>query len=111
MRLIDADAIIKELNSAKTRFDVGENAEKTIEVGGSEFIDAVNKFFIKVLEKAQTIDAQPVARGKWVKNKEESEKLVEPVYDCSACNNYEAWGEYERHSYCPNCGAKMDLEG
>lgn len=29
---------------------------------------------------------------------------------CRDCNIYGEWADGEKWSYCPNCGAKMDLE-
>lgn len=47
--------------------------------------------------------------GKWIENKEESEKHIEPIFICSACENMEAWGYIEKNTYnfCPHCGADM----
>ena len=53
-------------------------------------------------------DVVEVVHGEWVKNEEESQKHIEAIYFCSACQNWEAWGETEKYNYCPNCGAKMD---
>lgn len=55
-----------------------------------------------------TVDAEPIKHGHWVKDEIESEKHVEPIFYCSACENWEAWGYTELTNYCPNCGAKMD---
>lgn len=48
-------------------------------------------------------------QGKWIENKEESEKHIEPIFICSACENMEAWGYIEKNTYnfCPHCGADM----
>ena len=48
-----------------------------------------------------------VVHGEWVKDEEASMETLEAIYVCSACHNFEAWGETERYNYCPNCGAKM----
>lgn len=56
-----------------------------------------------VVRKKQSAD--PVKHGKWVVN--EQDVL------CSRCNNesgYNAWGANAFSTYCPHCGAKMDLE-
>ena len=53
-------------------------------------------------------DVEPVRRGKWIKNEELSSNHVEPIFLCSNCNNFEAWGFTECYPYCPNCGARMD---
>ena len=45
--------------------------------------------------------------GRWIEDKELSAKHIEKIYRCSACENFEAWGETEKYNYCPNCGAKM----
>jgi NADH pyrophosphatase NudC (nudix superfamily) len=58
------------------------------------------------------LEAQPDAEekhGKWEIDEKESATHVEMIYTCSACRNYDAWGECEKTKYCPNCGAKMDL--
>lgn len=56
-------------------------------------------------------NAVPVVHGRWVHNDEYV--LWAEKYVCSVCNcNAPSDGDY-RHNltdYCPNCGAKMDLE-
>jgi hypothetical protein len=61
------------------------------------------------LADAPTIDAVPVVHGRWI------ETLVPDGYvqkasrmrkQCSVCG----WTNACRYKYCPNCGAKMDLE-
>lgn len=52
-----------------------------------------------------SVDAVEVVRGEWELI---DSQHIEKVYLCTACENYEAWGEYEKTRYCPNCGAKMD---
>lgn len=49
-------------------------------------------------------------RGKWIKDEEQSQKHVEAIYTCSACHNFDAWGVTELYPYCPNCGAKMEVQ-
>lgn len=48
--------------------------------------------------------------GKWILDEEESKKHIEPIYICSACKNYEAWGNTEKTPFCPNCGARMESD-
>ena len=48
----------------------------------------------------------PVVHGQWIEKKK---YIFGTMYDCSICgnrilNNGHSW------NYCPNCGAKMDLE-
>ena len=62
---------------------------------------------IKMFPAADVVE---VKHGKWQLDKEKSKGHVENIYICSSCGICEAWGETEKTSYCPNCGAKMDLE-
>lgn len=65
-------------------------------------------------ENAPTIDAVPVVHGTWIDlRKDDADFEIE----CSACGETLGLGD-ERQTpsevglnYCPNCGAKMDLEG
>lgn len=54
------------------------------------------------------IDVAPVRHGYWIRKEwaEESEGLLIDNYECSACKG---WVRNETN-YCPNCGAKMDVE-
>lgn len=58
--------------------------------------------------KEEVKDAEPVRHGHWVKWDDEI------TYDCSICGDaftlYEGTPESNHYNYCPNCGAKMDLE-
>lgn len=79
MRLIDADALIKELD--RKHYSMASR---------------------KQIYSQPTIDAVPVVRGHWVPR---CERIREPFgknYDCSVCgvNNIQ-------YNFCPNCGADM----
>ena len=50
-------------------------------------------------------DVAPVVHGRWMWN-EEGEIDWEHFYRCSNCGDKEYW----ESNFCPNCGAKMDLE-
>jgi rubrerythrin len=65
-------------------------------------------WFAEQIENLPAADVIEVVHGRWVKNEEESQNHIESIYFCSACQNWEAWGETEKYKYCPNCGAKMD---
>lgn len=54
------------------------------------------------LDAAPTIDAEPVKHGRW-----EQMKVFKSEYVCSECGDL--WPE-EKSNYCPNCGAKMEVE-
>ena len=90
MRLIDAD---------KLDFSFDRKALSEYESGWTDGADAA----IAVVKNAPTIDAEPVKHGQWEYDPEYDE------YNCTFCNDYSAY-EDERTHYCPNCGAKMDLE-
>ena len=53
---------------------------------------------VKALKKAEVIDAAPVVHGRWIK--------YITCYRCSECGHQVT----RTDNYCPNCGAKMDLE-
>ena len=50
-------------------------------------------------------DIAEVVHGRWIWN-EEGEIDLEQFYRCSNCGDKEYW----ESNFCPNCGAKMDLE-
>ena len=53
---------------------------------------------------------EKVWRGEWRLNEEESKKHVEPIYVCTRCENFEAWGNTEKTNFCGYCGAPMTDE-
>ena len=78
MRLIDADALIENIQWAETIEDA-----------------------IKEILAAPTIEAEPVKTGRWI----EDDDLTLPSH-CSVCGEYAL--EWVETRYCPNCGAKME---
>ena len=56
------------------------------------------------IESAPTVDAAPVVHGQWI------ERIVRgsPALICSQCRT-DSGVNYD-FDYCPNCGAKMDLQ-
>ena len=54
---------------------------------------------------APAADVAEVVHGRWIWN-EEGEIDWEQFYRCSNCGDKEYW----ESNFCPNCGAKMDLE-
>lgn len=62
---------------------------------------------IRTIPAGTIIDVAPVVHGRWI---EQEKYTFGTMYDCSICgtrilDNGHSW------NYCPNCGAKMDLEG
>ena len=56
-----------------------------------------------VIDNAPAADVVPVRHGKWLC----VDTDTEPFFLCNRCKKKEYW----ESDYCPNCGAKMDLEG
>ena len=56
-------------------------------------------------------DVAPVRHGRWearaIPRSDPDGDWIALEYHCSLCNRL----EYRKENYCPNCGAKMDLEG
>lgn len=60
----------------------------------------------KIIRSAPVVDAEPVVHGRWGTGRF---NLETGNYEeqCTRCRNFSK--EYGK-PYCPNCGAKMDLE-
>ena len=81
MRLIDADALIKEACAE----------------GAYGYVDA------KQSADAPTVDAAPVRHGHWETNSDRPDTLI-----CSVCKyGFDMW-KHDPHNFCPNCGVKRD---
>ena len=58
-----------------------------------------------LLDTVPAEDVQPVVHGKWIRRKQD-------IF-CSHCkeeSGYTWYGASAFSAYCPNCGARMDLE-
>ena len=96
MRPIDADALAKRV-------------QYLIRLRTYDAFNCLNE-----IDAAPTVDAVPVVHGRWVLGH------VEPGYCtpggnrpwvCSECGEVISWRlDKPGYNYCPNCGAKMDLE-
>ena len=91
-RLIDADALLSS-------FDVRKVVEYDESGCGMDY-KAVP---VEAIENAPTIDAEPVRHGRWIHD-------INNLYGCSECLGRETMSQKKLKPYCPNCGAKMDLE-
>lgn len=98
MRLIDADAIIKEIKERNP-----------------DDVSYEDAWAITCIEHAPTIEPQRKT-GKWIHGREMAREII---WDCTTAIFYEGWTcsecsclvEKERepwYKYCPNCGAKME---
>ena len=65
-----------------------------------ESIDA--DVVISDIKGMKASDVAPVRHGRWIILDE-----VENKFECSECHGKERM----KRDFCPNCGAKMDLEG
>ena len=55
------------------------------------------------LRDMEAADVSPVRHGRWLCVDTDTEQF----FLCNRCKKKEYW----ESDYCPNCGAKMDLEG
>lgn len=93
MRLIDADALLREIDGIHQRHYANSSYQ------------FIHDFFLAMfrrIKKAPTIDAVEVVHGQWI-----CQDFGRTRFKCSVCHaeNYEMC-----YHYCPNCGAKMDGE-
>lgn len=105
VRLIDADALINEIDAWMKRISLEDNA-----VANAVF-DTLQSVAEMVID-ANEIDAEPVRHGRWIGIEGDGYADGLPVYDvweCSECGD--EWHGEDTPCYCLNCGAKMDLEG
>jgi hypothetical protein len=95
MRLIDADALLKEFERRQ---------EQQINNYCDCFLNDAHELSTEwncvedMVENAPTIEAEPVRHGKW------SFPWTSP--ECSVCRKTQKWTS----NFCPHCGAKMDLK-
>jgi hypothetical protein len=62
---------------------------------------------ISIIMTAPPIDAEPVRHGRW----EMSSDIPDYIICSRCCAVFDVWkADMEQYHYCPNCGAKMDLE-
>ena len=103
--LIDIDAFRKEHRINEHCEDCERNAREC------QYNDFSMMDFCGWLDDAPTVDAVPVKHGRWEREDNVYDDLT---YICSAC--HEPWTLIDgtpldnNMHYCPNCGAKMDLE-
>ena len=60
---------------------------------------------LRAIRELPAADVAEVVHGRWIWN-EEGEIDWDQFYRCSNCGDKEYW----ESNFCPNCGAKMDLE-
>lgn len=96
MRLIDADALKDNIRVKSGYFD-----DMVLYLPMSDVH--------KSIDKSPTIDAVSVVHGRW-----EVSGIPCEQFKCSECGGgcwyYDYHGDVAKSRYCPNCGARMDLE-
>lgn len=98
---IEREALEIDLNH-RINFLMAENGEYDHYTSG--FDEAVTR-----VENFPSADVAPVRHGRWEQCFEDWRKQIEGD-KCSLCG-FEHYGTSINHYlYCPNCGAKMDLE-
>ena len=104
MRIIDADELLQKM---QTEYD---STDRLIDQGELH-LDTLAEGYTEVhglIENCPTIDPDSlIPHGKWIEY-EASDSDLDPRCRCSKCGSVET--PLARHSYCPNCGAKMDKE-
>ena len=77
-------------------------------------VDAMKSF----IKNRLAADVAPVVHGRWEPYFEEVEiynaggfaERIQTGWICGRCKSVESITRYYKTNYCPNCGAKMDLE-
>lgn len=94
MRLIDADALIQDLDIWYK--EVGHETPR------DRLIQNIITYAMDAVNDAESVDAEPVRHGFW------NWGLGFPY--CSKCKKIahkKGFAGYHTSDYCPNCGAKM----
>ena len=62
--------------------------------------------YLDAIDRIPAADVVPVVHGRWIADGDG----YHWTYNCSICAWKDGYPFNERHNFCPNCGAKMDLE-
>ena len=100
MRLIDADALVKAIDTI-TWYSLHSGCLINGAVSEEKALYKAVDIYAAV-DNAHTIEDVPVRHGKWKKAK----YIEAPVYVCSECGNREPLPR----KFCPECGLMMEKE-
>lgn len=104
VRLIDSNRLVKCLKNKRLHI-LNEN-ENNGAIVFDDIIDLI-EYEPEIYVVQKEADVAPVVHGKW-EQKEERGMLI--TNKCSICGQILTTMVGEKKNYCPNCGAKMDLE-
>ena len=106
MRLIDADRLKQDL-------DLDIYTTKLLRNGKSDLIFNHHiselESFKRTIDLQTTIDAEPTRHGEW-KHDRDSIQIDSYCSCCGFINIFMPKRNFADMPYCPNCGAKMDLD-
>ena len=98
MRLIDADALLKNIES-----EINKKTKVILLADYNDYYCSGMRNAIRLVKRLPTVD--PVKHGHW----EESKCLDDCFWVCSCCKfPSQAVAAPKLYKYCPNCGAIMD---
>ena len=80
---------------------------KAITNSDSKMVSLIEKiqYMINEYEKQHPIDVEPVRHGRWI-----NPRLNKYGHPCHQCNQCLFVASQKDRNFCPDCGAKMDLE-
>ena len=95
--------VIKVDDFKKAFCDLDCFEEFFADVDGKMYVDVTS--FLNFLDTMPTIESEPVKHGKWI-------AVTLGDMRCLCCGSVYGvcGGLIGDYNYCPNCGAKMDLE-
>lgn len=122
-RLIDAEILAEKVKSLRMTLVGGPRAGKGFFV---ECMKQYRESILRIIEEQPTVDDAPVVHGKWEWFEEWNPSTTEHPAECEECGwrcshcktpladvvggYWDDPTEMPELKYCPNCGAKMDLE-
>lgn len=102
-RMIDADVLLSQVKRSREK-----NPYTGAMLGSLNAVyDFTHRDVLNLINSAPTIDVEPVRHGQWRRLAVWSDGVV---MECTACQISTFQEEGAITKYCPNCGAKMNLE-
>ena len=95
MRLIDADALLKNIES-----EINKKTKVILLADYNHYYCSGMRNVIRFVKRMPTIDT--VKHGRWIIYQEFDHKLK-----CSQCGCHTVWMDEVVPNYCPYCGARM----